>query len=442
MADGLTGRDGSTDRDDTTRREYVKYGGTVVGGGLLAGCSTQAGTDAASSGEVSSETTTATETTATAATETPSSTSESTSETDSADDSWTVAMEPAGTRTFTSVPESYVVYHRGWADIMASLGQFDRLEGMLVPESFFPTEFYNRLPGVEIDLSGVQNLFGGSGDSVDKEVFYELAPDISMIDPYVATDYLGLDDESVEELEETIGPFFGSFMRRPQYTDEHPYYSLYEGTKRAAAVFQQQDRYEALKSFHDEFLSSVRERLPPATNRPSYAYMNMNWWGEFNEVYARKARVSGYQHKPFRDLNVQSENNAFRDDFAAGKRSLTTDLEGLLEADPEVIVWHGGYTLVGGYSPGWYDGTMNWEEGVVETLRDDPVASEVTAVKEGRILPGNVIEAGPVTNLFNTEDIAKQLYPEEFGEFKPGEYDEEERLFDRQRLAEIVTGSM
>jgi len=408
-----------------TRRDYMKYGGAVVGGTLLAGCSGQ--TDP-SSGDTPESTNTTSETA------TSGEPTEST-------DSWTVTMKPAGTRTFTEVPESYIVYHTGWADIMASLGQFEKLQGMLNPSSFFPTEFYERVPGVEIDLSEVMDLFGGGSDSVDKEIFYELDPDISMIDPNVATDYLGLDEASVEELEDNVSPFFGSFMRRPQYTDQHPFYSLYEGTERAAAVFQEQERYRALKSFHDDVLASIRDRLPAATDRPSYAYMNMNWWGELNEVYARKARMPGYQHKPFRDLNVKSDNDVFQDEFPEGERTVTTDLEGLLEADPEVIIWHGGYTLVGGYSPGWYDGTMTWEDGIVGALQDDPVASEVTAVKEGRILPGNIIEAGPVTNLFNTEDIAKQLYPEEFGEFKPSEYDEGERLFDRRALADIITGS-
>lgn len=324
---------------------------------------------------------------------------------------------------------------------MASLGQFDGLRAMQVPSEFFPKAFYERLPGVEIDLSNVIDLFGGGSDSVDKEVMYEVDPDINMIDPFVATDYLGFDDSSVDELEDNVAPFFGSFMRRPQYTDQHPYYTLYEGTRRAAQVFREQERYRALEAFHDDVLRSIRDRLPAATNRPSYAYMNMNWWGEFDKVFARKARVPGYQHKPFRDLNVKSANNAFREEFPDGKRSLTTDLEGLLEVDPEVIIWHGGFTLVGGYSPGWYDGTMTWENGVVTTLQDDPVASEVTAINEGRMLPGNMIEVGPVSNLFNTEDIAKQLYPEEFGEFQPGEYDEDERLFDRQRLADIVNGA-
>ena len=405
-----------------TRRDYMKYGGTVIGGGLLAGCSSQS-----DSGSTPTQTSSETATDA---------------ETAESSDSWSVKMKPAGTRTFTEVPESYIVYHTGWADIMASLGQLDGLQGMQVPSTFFPTEFYERLPGVEVDLSGVLDLFGGGSDSVDKEIFYEVDPDVSMIDPYVATDYLGLDEESVEELENNVGPFFGSFMRRPQYTDDHPFYSLYEGTRRAAAVFQQQERYRALKSFHDDVLASIRDRLPHAKDRPSYAYMNMNWWGGFNEVYARKPRMPGYQHKPFRDLNVNSEDDVFRDEFPEGERTLTTDLEGLLKADPEVIIWHGGYTLVGGYSPGWYDGTITWEDDIVGALQDDPVASEVTAVKEGRILPGNIIEVGPVTNLFNTEDMAKQLYPEEFGEFKPDEYSESERLFDRQALADIVNGDI
>jgi iron complex transport system substrate-binding protein len=395
-----------------TRRDTLKYGATAAATLGLAGCSDTA-EQAGGNG-------------------TPTGT---------AMGSWEVTIEPSGTRTFSEVPETYTVYHSGWADIMAALGQFDGLRGMQVPSEFFPSEFYERLPGVDIDLSNVVDLFGG-GDSVDKELFYELDPDISMIDPNVATDYLGFDEGDVDELTENVAPFFGSFMRRPQYTDQHPYYTLYEGTERAAQVFREQSRYESLKGFHDEVMSDITARVPDAGDRPSYAYMNMNWWGEFNEVYARKARIPGYQHKPFRDLNVASENNAFQSSFADGKRQLTTDLEGLLEADPEVIIWHGGYNLIGGYSPGWYDGGVTWEDDIVGALQDDPVASEVTAVQEGQILPGNIIEAGPVTNLFNTEDIAKQLYPEEFGAFHAGEYGESEQLFDRQRLADIINGDL
>jgi hypothetical protein len=48
-------------------------------------------------------------------------------------------------------------------------------------------------------------------------------------------------------------------------------------------------------------------------------------------------------------------------------------------------------------------------------------------------------------NLFRLEMTAKQLYPDQFGEW-PGyvngePYPEDEQLFDRQRVADIVRGN-
>jgi iron complex transport system substrate-binding protein len=41
--------------------------------------------------------------------------------------------------------------------------------------------------------------------------------------------------------------------------------------------------------------------------------------------------------------------------------------------------------------------------------------------------------------MFQTEMVAKQLYPEEFGEWRGlGETPEDEQLFDRQRISDIV----
>jgi hypothetical protein len=52
-------------------------------------------------------------------------------------------------------------------------------------------------------------------------------------------------------------------------------------------------------------------------------------------------------------------------------------------------------------------------------------------------------------NLFQLEMTAKQLYPERFGEWPDYEHGDpypeipaEERLFDRQRVADIVTGEV
>jgi iron complex transport system substrate-binding protein len=45
--------------------------------------------------------------------------------------------------------------------------------------------------------------------------------------------------------------------------------------------------------------------------------------------------------------------------------------------------------------------------------------------------------------MFQTEMAAKQLYPEEFGQWHGlGETPEEEQLFDRQRVADIVNGEV
>jgi iron complex transport system substrate-binding protein len=67
--------------------------------------------------------------------------------------------------------------------------------------------------------------------------------------------------------------------------------------------------------------------------------------------------------------------------------------------------------------------------------------SEVAAVTNDRIYPGGTAVQGPIVNMFQTEMVAKQLYPEEFGEWRGlGETPEDERLFDRERVANIVNG--
>jgi iron complex transport system substrate-binding protein len=67
----------------------------------------------------------------------------------------------------------------------------------------------------------------------------------------------------------------------------------------------------------------------------------------------------------------------------------------------------------------------------------------VTAIAEGRVYPHHEFEQGPVINLFNTEQLAKALSPETFGD--PTGMDpvpDGERLFDRQRVADVVTGDL
>jgi iron complex transport system substrate-binding protein len=404
----------------------MKYGGAVVGGGLLAGCAGQS-----EAGE------TPTETGTDKTTESETTTTE--------DPSWEVCMKPVGCRTFDEVPEDITVYGAGYADIVASLGQFDRVVAMNDPKGGFPFEYYDRLPGVDIDVSNVTDFFPGGAKSADKEIFYEVDPDLNLIDPVVAKGYLGLDDTDIEEIEENVAPFFGSWMRRPQFTDNHPYYSLYEGTERVARVFQAEAQFEALRSFHDETRGRIRDRLPDPADWPTFGYINMNWWGSFDTVYANRALADGYQNKVFHDLEFDASKNAFGDVIPDDDWSVESDLEALLEADPEVIVWQEGYLFLDQGVDFGDDEPVTWEEDIVGALREDPVAGQVRAVREGNVVPGTETGAGPVSNLFNMEALAKQLFPDEFGEYDPTRFPKDqtsERLFDRQRLADIVNGDI
>jgi ABC-type Fe3+-hydroxamate transport system substrate-binding protein len=77
-------------------------------------------------------------------------------------------------------------------------------------------------------------------------------------------------------------------------------------------------------------------------------------------------------------------------------------------------------------------------------LDEHPVGSELTAVENGRLYATGSALQGPIMNLFQLELSAKQIYPELFGQPpEPGaSVPEGERLFDRQRVADIVDGGV
>jgi iron complex transport system substrate-binding protein len=81
----------------------------------------------------------------------------------------------------------------------------------------------------------------------------------------------------------------------------------------------------------------------------------------------------------------------------------------------------------------------------VEPMQDHPVGSELTAVRNDRVLQGTYSESGPIGQLFDLELLAKQLYPEQFGDYEGRETflsSPSNTLFDRQRVLDIVNGSI
>jgi iron complex transport system substrate-binding protein len=140
--------------------------------------------------------------------------------------------------------------------------------------------------------------------------------------------------------------------------------------------------------------------------------------------------------KPYHDLEVKS---AFSEELA---ESGAIGYERLLEVDPEIIVVHWGIGTTGDTDS---FSASAFREQYVTPMEEDEVGSELTAVSEGRVYPGAYGEQGPIVNLLQTEMKAQQLYPEEFGEFDPEafpEVPEENRLFDRDRVNDIIAGDL
>ena len=398
--------DDSATHEASTRRDYMKYGGAVVTGGLLVGCS--------GNGEPES---------------TPTPTDTETEESDGsteASGSYEVCMKPNGCHTLDAVPEEFLVNHQGPVDMMISLGQVEGMVASASP-STFPTQYFEQIPDVSVDLDNVTALT--EGGSPDKEVFYELDVDIHLVGHHPAMEYFNLDESDIAELEETVAPFHGSWMMRPDYTDGHPYYGLYEGLDKYAEVFKTEARGDAFRTLHDELVERLTSQFPPIEERASVAYLNNNYWENGQEVYVRDPSAPGYQTKPLRDLEIPEH-----DAFANRHPVESSDMEILLEADPDAIIYHTGLSVI-------RDPEKSFQDDILTPLQNDSVSGEVTAIKEGRVYPWHEFEQGPVINLFNIELLAKGLYPEQFGEPTGMEAPpEDEQLFDRQRVADIING--
>ncbi|EJN60378.1 ABC transporter substrate-binding protein [Halogranum rubrum] len=402
-----------------TRRRFLRLSGGVAGSIALAGCT------GSSNGE-GDESTTGADAESTATT-TTGETSEGTAESQS---SYSVSMEPMGTVEFESVPETWVSYKSGYGDMGIALGVGAGLVGTDRPQESFrllDERFYSQLPDFELDLSGTTNI-RADGESIDKEVFYEVDADLHLMDPNLPKVYFDWDQTDVDEISENVAPFFGNFIRRPRddaWGDEYERYSLYEAFEKVAQVFQRTERYEAFATLHEEVQTQVEDALPPESERPSIALMNGGSDPGKGVFYAMDPTTAGYEMKQYRDLGIK---NAF-EGVETGEYG-KTDYETLLQVDPEIIVFHWGVT---------YEQEA-FESRFTEPMVNDEVGQELTAVQEENLYPGGTAEQGPIINLFQTEMLAQQQYPEQFGEY-PGLGDvPEQTLFDRQRVADIVAG--
>jgi iron complex transport system substrate-binding protein len=134
----------------------------------------------------------------------------------------------------------------------------------------------------------------------------------------------------------------------------------------------------------------------------------------------------GNGHKQYRDVGIRG---AFDEAIDGGYAKW--DYEQLLEVDPDILLFQYGFSHV---SDEEFEARM-------QKMREDSVGQELSAVKNDRLYRGGTSYQGPLINLFQTETAAKRFYPEAFGEFRGvGETPEDEQLFDRQTVADIVNG--
>jgi len=372
--------DDTTTTEAPTRREVIEGGGAVIGGGLLAGCAGQSGPSGGAN---------------------DSNGSNSNTTTGGGNGSYSVTMAPMGEITFESVPTDWFAFGSTEVDMGFALGELDGLVGATYPLDGLYTSFYEELPGVSFDpktrISGIYN----ESDEISKEAFYEADADVHLIDSNYLNARSSWDQSDSSEIAKSVAPFFGNYGRRPEAWHDYEYYTLYEHFEKYAQLFKKPERCTPLKEIHDRLITDVRAELPPESERPSVGYVGIYP----PTVYLVNPLNRGYEDKQYRDLDVT---DSFAARYSADTIEGETDSETLLEVDPDVLIEANGLGL--------YESVEQYESEVLAPLKDDPVASEVTAIVNDRIYLGGNFDQGPILNLFQTEMLAKQLYPAAFGE--------------------------
>jgi iron complex transport system substrate-binding protein len=364
------------------RRRFVKAG-TVAAAGALAGC-----------GGLSQ-------------TETPS------------DSEYSVQMAPVGEVTFDSVPETWATYTPGYAEMGMALGQADGLQSIGYKPRFY-TDWYTEF-GIDIDKDSLNQLYESG---VGKEQFYSMDAEVHLIDPnWLLNNFEGWDQSDVDSVAEQTGPFVGNVIfRRTDEWHDYEYYTLYEAFETVAQVFQETARYEAMASMHEEYVNGrVADQLPPESERPEVLLV----FGAGNEPEAfspYRLDTGGTGTKHLDDLGVQDALEGSDVEGLSSSNRTQIDFETMLEVDPDVILMKGHESK----------SAEEFRNTVVAYMEADDVASELTAVQNGRVYRGGPVYQGPLSNFRLVERTANDLYPDTFS----GE------LFDRQRVADIVAGDV
>ena len=329
-------------------------------------------------------------------------------------------MEPVGTLEFDAVPERVAPFTADYIDMMVALGHGDAAQSIWY-QGRYKTRHYEELDGVSIDLDSLTQIWN---DGISKETFYDIDADLHLMDPSAPTDWFqAWDQQDLEEIRSNVAPFLGNVIfRRTDSWHDYRYYSLYEAFEKVAEVFRERDRFEAIRSMHDELVATVQSRLPSPDERPNAALV---FAGEEPEEFSPyRLSGNGANKEHYHTLGLSDAFAGSGIDGLSTTDTGTIDYETLLEIDPDSLLLR--YHKQG-------KSREEFEASILSYMQDHPVGSQLTAVQEGRGFRGGPIYAGPLHNLFMIERYATGYFPEAFTG---------DELFDRQRLADIINGNV
>ncbi len=341
------------------------------------------------------------------------------SDSDSPGPKYTVTMAPVGDVGFDSVPESWATYTPGYAEMGIALGQADGLESIGYKPRFY-TDRYTDF-GVDVEKGSLQELYDGG---LGKEQFYGIDADVHLIDPnWLINNFKGWEQSDVDTIASETGPFIGNVIfRQTDDWHDYTYYSMYEAFEKVSQVFQEGERYDAMASLHEEYVQGrVADQLPPESERPE-AMLVFAATDEPTEFSPYPLKTTGTGAKHLRDLGVKDAVEGNDVEGLSSTNRTKIDYETLLEVDPDVLLVKGHETK----------SAETFQNTVVSYMQNDDVASDLTAVQNGRVYRGGPVYQGPLSNFLLVERTAKDLYPDSFS----GE------LFDRQRVADIIDGDI
>jgi iron complex transport system substrate-binding protein len=388
-----------------TRRAFLATAASV-GLAATAGCGQSTGSASERTGTRRTSRMTATPTASSTPTSTPTADADAPTE---------VCMEPVGCLSFDTPPETWVANAGIYCDMGVALGLTDRLAAIGSPRRYY-TGYYDELPGVSLDKAAYPAL--ARGTRMPKESFYAADADVHVIDPVWMINTFSWTEADVEEIATNVGPFFGNYIRERQDAwHTYRYYGLWAAFEKVATLFDRRRRYERLRTVGRELTETIRSRVPDERTEILLLRPQGVPPRSFFPQYMDES-VSDYQWQvvPVADA---------LDGSGIPEWGVRVDYEVLAELDPSVIV------METQFADDFVLDRESFEEYTLGVMREHPVARGITAVEEGRVHAGGINYQGPLISLFQTERAAQVAYPEEFGD---------ERLFDRDRVAGIVTG--